>query len=52
VEDAIEALKSSLKVLESANNVNDQVDQSKYFAALKVWREQWIAIKMMLNDIN
>jgi hypothetical protein len=39
VEDAIEALKSSLKVLESANNVNDQVDQSRYFAALKVWRE-------------
>ncbi|RCI06211.1 hypothetical protein CU098_005927 [Rhizopus stolonifer] len=35
IEDAIEALQSSLVVLESADKVNDQLDQKKYYAALK-----------------
>ncbi|KAI8877265.1 exocyst complex subunit Sec15-like protein [Backusella circina FSU 941] len=35
VEDAIEALQSSLLVLEAANKVNDQLDQKQYYAALK-----------------
>lgn len=36
VEDAIEALQSSLVVLESANKVNDLLERKKYYAALKV----------------
>lgn len=36
IEDAIEALQSSLVLLESANKVNEQLDQKKYYAALKV----------------
>lgn len=36
VEDAIEALQSSLVVLESANKVNDLMERKKYYAALKV----------------
>lgn len=36
IEDAIEALQSSLVVLESANKVNEQLEQKKYYAALKV----------------
>ncbi|KAG2192081.1 hypothetical protein INT46_003221 [Mucor plumbeus] len=35
VEDAIEALQSSLVVLESANKVNDLLDRKKYYTALK-----------------
>ncbi|KAL0138916.1 exocyst complex subunit Sec15-like-domain-containing protein [Mucor lusitanicus] len=35
VEDAIEALQSSLVVLESANKVNDLLERKKYYAALK-----------------
>ncbi|CEP09699.1 hypothetical protein [Parasitella parasitica] len=35
VEDAIEALQSSLVVLESANRVNDLLEKKKYYAALK-----------------
>ncbi|KAG1240066.1 hypothetical protein G6F68_018023 [Rhizopus microsporus] len=35
IEDAIEALQSSLVVLESANKVNEQLEQKKYYAALK-----------------
>ncbi|ORE10098.1 Sec15-domain-containing protein [Rhizopus microsporus var. microsporus] len=36
IEDAIEALQSSLVLLESANKVNEQLDQKKYYAALKI----------------
>jgi hypothetical protein len=36
VQDAIEALKTSLVVLEAANKVNDQLEQRHYYAALKV----------------
>jgi hypothetical protein len=36
VEDAIEALQSSLVVLESANKVNNLLDKKRYHAALKV----------------
>ncbi|KAI8640039.1 exocyst complex subunit Sec15-like-domain-containing protein [Parasitella parasitica] len=36
VEDAIEALQSSLVVLESANRVNDLLEKKKYYAALKM----------------
>ncbi|KAI8367558.1 exocyst complex subunit Sec15-like-domain-containing protein [Radiomyces spectabilis] len=35
IDDAIEALQSSLSVLELANKVNYQLDQKKYYSALK-----------------
>ncbi|KAI7904416.1 exocyst complex subunit Sec15-like-domain-containing protein [Cokeromyces recurvatus] len=35
VEDAIEVLQSSLNVLELANKVNEQLEQKKYYSALK-----------------